>query len=301
MSLLRMNGNQAILDRTPPAEAVSESTAASARGPWLQLGSISNFEWNRYDLPITALPPALDGLRILHLSDLHLKSTWHPALDALHERFRHDEPDLIFITGDFVEDKFDGRRALPLVERFIGGLRTRFGTYAITGNHDGDLLAPRVAGWGVHVLPVAQPLRMTVRGADIELMGLAGIDRHDLHLQQVLDLAPREPGAPRVPRLVLSHYPNALVMLQRHGIVPDLFFAGHTHGGQVCLPGRVPILRHDTLPRRYCSGVHRLNESWLIVSRGMGFSSYPIRVFCPAEVVEVVLTPTPSPSGRGLG
>ncbi len=55
------------------------------------------------------------------------------------------------------------------------------------------------------------------------------------------------------------------------------------------MPGGIPIIKHDTLPRRHCSGVHRFGDSWLVVSRGMGFSSYPIRIFCPAEVVEVVI------------
>jgi predicted MPP superfamily phosphohydrolase len=126
------------------------------------------------------------------------------------------------------------------------------------------------------------------------LIALAGLARQDLQTQHVLDILPRHghassDGRPRVPRIVLSHYPDALVKLQALDVTPDLHFAGHTHGGQVCLPGRVPILRHDTLPRRYCTGVHRFGDTWLVVSRGMGYSTYPIRVFCPAEVVEVVL------------
>jgi predicted MPP superfamily phosphohydrolase len=67
--------------------------------------------------------------------------------------------------------------------------------------------------------------------------------------------------------------------------------AGHTHGGQACLPGGIPIIRHDTLPRRYCRGVNRLFDTWLVVSRGMGFATRQFRVFCPAEVVELVLRP----------
>jgi hypothetical protein len=124
----------------------------------------------------------------------------------------------------------------------------------------------------------------------VELIGLAGVARQDLEVQHVCDVPPRDCVPRGVPRIALSHYPDALVRLHNLDVVPDLFFAGHTHGGQVCLPGGFPILRHDTLPRRYCSGVHRLGDTWLVVSRGMGFSSYAIRVFCPAEVVEVVLT-----------
>lgn len=255
----------------------------------MELGSIRRFEWNRFDLPIVSLPPALEGLRIVQLSDIHLKSTWHPALDGLLHHLRHDPPDLLLITGDFVEDKFDARAALPMVERLVRGLRSRFGIYAITGNHDGDFVAARVARWGVRALPVAASMRINLRGAHLDLVGLAGFGRRDLETQDVLSLPPRCVGRSPVPCVALSHYPDALPRLQHAGVVPDLFFAGHTHGGQVCLPGRIPILRHDSLPRRYCSGVHRLGDTWLIVSRGMGYSSYPIRVFCPAEVVEVVL------------
>jgi predicted MPP superfamily phosphohydrolase len=294
-----VNGQQAILDRPTSAEPGVEpvrAAAASDRGPWLQLGSVQRFAWSRFDLPVTSLPPALAGLRILQLSDLHLKTTWHPALDDLHERLRHDPPDLVLMTGDFVEDKFDPRPALPLLERFVRGLRSRFGVYAVAGNHDGDFQSPRIARLGVNMLPIGEPTTLEIRGARLELLGLAGLDRHDLDLQHVLDLRPDDTASPRPPRFVLSHYPDALVMLQKHSVGADLFFAGHTHGGQVCLPGGFPIIRHDTLPRRYCSGVHRLGGSWLIVSRGMGFSKYTVRLFCPAEVVEVVLTP--SPSGR---
>ncbi len=261
---------------------------AARRGPWLQLGAIDRFEWNRFELPVASLPPALDGVRILHLTDLHLKSTWHPAIDDLHERVQRDPPDLIFITGDFIEDKLDGRGAMPLVERFVSGLLSRFGIFAVSGNHDGEFIGARVASWGVRVLPMGSPTTIDVRGASLELIGLAGLDRNDLRAQDVLNIPPLRPAEARIPRIVLSHYPDALVGLHACEVVPALCFAGHTHGGQVCLPGGMPILRHDSLPRRYCSGIHRLGQTWLIVSRGMGFSSYPIRVFCPAEVVEVV-------------
>jgi len=65
--------------------------------------------------------------------------------------------------------------------------------------------------------------------------------------------------------------------------------AGHTHGGQICLPGGWPIITHDTLPRRYAQGVHRWKDSWLIVSRGIGFSSIPLRTWCSGQVMEIVL------------
>ena len=89
-------------------------------------------------------------------------------------------------------------------------------------------------------------------------------------------------------RIALSHYPDTILCTEF--LKPDLYLCGHTHGGQICLPGRIPILRHDKLPRRLCSGVHRFHDTWMITSRGFGFSSMvPLRVFCPAEVGEITL------------
>jgi hypothetical protein len=124
-----------------------------------------------------------------------------------------------------------------------------------------------------------------VEDAQLELIGLPGVDRRDV-TQQVLNSFPRREHG--VPRIVLSHFPDTL--RRAVALRPDVFLAGHTHGGQICLPGRWPILRHDSLPRRLCTGVHRAASTWLVVSRGLGFTNIPLRVFCPTEVVELVLT-----------
>jgi predicted MPP superfamily phosphohydrolase len=86
-------------------------------------------------------------------------------------------------------------------------------------------------------------------------------------------------------RIAMSHYPDALRRIGR--LEADLFLTGHTHGGQICLPGRIPIIKHDSLPRPYCTGVHRVDDTWLVVNRGIGFTTLPIRVFCPSEVIEI--------------
>ena len=90
-------------------------------------------------------------------------------------------------------------------------------------------------------------------------------------------------------RIVLSHFPDHLPRVQ-YALQPDLFLAGHTHGGQVCLPGGWPILRHDTMPRRLCSGIHWVERTWLVANRGFGFSGMQLRLFCPAEVLDLRLT-----------
>jgi uncharacterized protein len=252
-------------------------------GPNVQFRSAAGFEWTRLEMIVPDLPPALGGLRIVHLSDFHCRPWWDPAYDQLIARLRKQPPDLILFTGDFVEDKRDPRPALPVAKKLFSQLSSRLGTFAVLGNHDGDLVAVAMAESKVTFL-THRRLRLEGDGAAIELIGLPGVARLDLDLKWALSLGKKRPGTLRI---ILSHYPNILRKVAE--LQPDLYLAGHTHGGQVALPNRMPILRHDSLPRPLCKGIHRAFGSVLVVNRGFGFSSVlPLRVFCPTEVVEIL-------------
>jgi hypothetical protein len=252
-------------------------------GPPLQLFSARGFEWVTAQLPIFGLPEELDGFRILHLSDLHARDVWDPAYDELISRVQANPPDLIAFTGDFVEDKHDYRQALPIVQRLFDSLKARLGTVTILGNHDGDLLGPPMASLDMTVVDHRR-LSMRSGSATLELIGIAGVEREDFDPIFLRSLGPKLAGTVRI---LLSHFPD---LIRKSGFLhADLFLAGHTHGGQVCLPGRIPIIRHDSLPINLISGINRLHETWLVVNRGFGFSSLPIRLFCPAEVIEIIL------------
>jgi hypothetical protein len=162
-------------------------------------------------------------------------------------------------------------------------LKSRLGYVGILGNHDGDLLAPKLSALGITMLS-NQRLCLGAGAATLELIGLVGVDRLDLNTHWLRSLGPK---APHSARIVLSHYPDQIRKCKF--LQPDLFLAGHTHGGQICMPGRTPILRHDDLPRRHWSGIHRAYGTWLVVSRGMGFTALQMRLFCPAEVIEICL------------
>lgn len=255
--------------------------------PWLQIGPIRRYPWSRHDLSIAGLHASLDGLRILHFSDIHLRENrWHPGLDAVIERVRTNPPDLICLTGDLVDDKQDARPAAALVERLVTQLRARLGIFAILGNHDGDLLGPRLPRWGVRVITGERVEIDAGNGTIVELLGIAGVHREDLSLPMFNATVPAKREGSL--RMVLSHYPDALPRVATLGA--DVFLAGHTHGGQICLPGGIPIITHDSLPRRLSRGVQRVDETWISVSRGMGYSNQPVRLFAPAEVVELNLT-----------
>jgi predicted MPP superfamily phosphohydrolase len=253
-------------------------------GPMVQFRRLTGYEWNRVELTLPQLPAELHGTRIVHLSDLHLRKRWPAELGELIERINADPPaDLVLFTGDFVDSKKDHRPALPLVERLVKSLRPRSGVWAIVGNHDGDLLPPRLIAMGVRVL-MNERAEVIVRGQPVELIGLAGADRIDFDERFVHTVPPKRPG---VPRIVLCHYPD-LIRAARP-MAPDLYLAGHTHGGQICLPNQRALLSHDSLPKRLCKGAHDVEGTCLVVSRGFGFTTIPLRIFCPAEVVEIEL------------
>jgi uncharacterized protein len=273
------------------APEISARIERPRKGPWLQLGAPTGWEWNRVILTIPDLPEKMSGFRILHLTDLHFKKKWTTAHDELIEKVRSSHLDLILITGDFVDSKRNHLPALPNVKRLLRGLPSRMGTYGIVGNHDGPSFARRIVREPIHLLDQERVFIDTgcggpaLHSGKLELVGLVGLTRKKLKPQFVSTIAKRTPG---VPRIVMNHYPDTIRKLSE--LEMDLYLAGHTHGGQACLPGMYPILRHDKLPRKYCSGLHQWRGKWMLVNRGFGFSSFDFRVFCPAEVVEIVLS-----------
>lgn len=251
----------------------------------MAVGSIRRAEWLRVTLPLPHGPGA--PVRLMHLSDLHIRRAAHPVLETLIAKLSSEAYDAVLVTGDFVDDKFDARAQMPIVADMVARLRSRWGTYAILGNHDGDLARAWLAGMAVRMID-GQRLRIGEVGREVDLVGLPGVRREAAseHFDFNRD--------PAVPTIALSHYPDAIHRLGR--LKPDLVLAGHTHGGQICLPGRVPLITHDSLPRHMCAGVHVTPNGCLVVSRGIGHTDIPVRLFSPPQVIEIVLC---GEGGRG--
>jgi len=251
---------------------------------WIQPFPPTGVEWNAYDVPIAGLPVDFAPLRIVHLTDFHVRRVLPKVYQQINERLNADPPDLLLLTGDFVENKRNPYPAIPAVRQFIQALPAGVPAFAIVGNHDDYSVSYELRDCPVTFLNGRQTV-VSVNGREIELIGLPGVHRRELEKQFLRRLPPRQF---EVPRIILSHFPDHLRYIDT--LRPDLVLSGHTHGGQICLPGGIPLIWHDGLSRKFAYGVHKIDRTWLVVSRGLGCTGLPLRVFCMPEVVELRLT-----------
>ncbi len=265
-----------------PVATVSAAKVLRRRGSILSLGKPAPVIVRECVLELDHLADELDGLRIVQVSDLHFTEHWHEAYDRSIEIIGSLSADLILCTGDIVHSRRSHRPAMPQVERFFGSLRSRLGTYSILGNHDHAPMADELGDLGVTVINGREILRSGA--SELELIGAPGLKREHLTSHFIHQMPPRSRG---IPRIVMAHYPDHFERLSY--LDPDIYLCGHTHGGQVCLPGGFPIIRHDSSPRGFCRGYHKRGRSHYIVNHGFGYSGFNIRVFCPAEVVLISL------------
>lgn len=227
------------------------------------------------DVVIPRLPAAFDGFTLLHLSDLHLDADpAYPA--ALIERLRQVNYDLCVMTGDF-RAKTHGPHdaaiaALAQVRPHLNGP-----IYAILGNHDSIRMAPGIEALGITLL-LNESVRLERRGSTIHL---AGID--DPHYFQVDNF---DKAAQHIPpdaaAILLSHSPETYQRAAHAGF--DLLLSGHTHGGQVCLPGGIALMTNAACPRRFCKGAWRYHAMRGYTSVGSGSSVVGVRFNCPPEI-----------------
>jgi hypothetical protein len=227
-------------------------------------------------LPVSGLFPALDGLRIALLTDIH-HSSIVPAEDVTRavELVLSTNPDLIVLGGDYVT--FGDRDYVEPVAELLAPLRAPNGVFAILGNHDDDREMPAaLARKGMTVLK-DQRTRIVIKGDGLEVAGIRFWTRRSADIARVL-----KGTADSV--LLLAHDPRRLVEAAALNVPAVL--SGHTHGGQVVIPG-VGALARARFP--ILEGLGRRENTSIFVSRGMGTVYVPVRINCPPEVALVTL------------
>jgi hypothetical protein len=230
----------------------------------------------RASLPVSGLPDALHGLRVGLVTDTHF-SSMVPAED-IQDAVRltlAETPDLIVLGGDYVT--WGDRGYVSGSAELLAPLSAPFGVFAILGNHDDDRDMPAaLAAQGFTVLKDART-RVTIRGEPIEIAGIRYWTRRVDQIARVLR------GA-TAPIVLLAHTPSRLN--EAADLNVPLVLSGHTHGGQIVLPGLGAIAA-----RRFpvVEGVARRENTTIFVSRGVGAIYLPIRFNCPPEIALLTL------------
>ena len=227
------------------------------------------------EVTLPRLPPAFAGYTLLHLSDLHLDmSAAH--LERLIERVQGLAHDVCVLTGDFRFRTFGPYQpALDALAR----LRPHLGdpVIAVLGNHDTIRMVPGMEALGIRVL-LNESLRIERAGAALYL---AGID--DAHYFRTHNFHQATAGvAAEACAILLSHTPEPY-RLAAHADF-SLMLCGHTHGGQICLPGGVPVLTDSDAPRAFARGAWQYHGMAGYTSVGCGASIVDVRLNCLPEV-----------------
>lgn len=272
--------------------ASGAGAAGVAAGGYALLVEPEQLQTRRYVVPIRDLPHALDGLCLVHISDTHYGPFTPLAyIERAIASANTPRADIVVLTGDYVH------RSTKSVGPGIGvlaNLRSRFGTVAVLGNHEHweGAEASRAAFRRIGV-PLLDNTRLYVtpdglsdRAAPGQGLCLAGVG--DLW-EDVVSFDGALGGVPeRVPRVLLSHNPDVAELLGPEHRV-DLMLSGHTHGGQVRVPG-IGVLRHTSeFGEKYLGGLCSGPYCPVIVSRGIGSAGVPVRFCVPPELVAITL------------
>lgn len=246
-------------------------TGMSARGK----ANVEDFRVQHNRIALPRLPAAFEGFTVLHLSDLHLD-----VLDTfpqrLAERVSALDYDLCVLTGDY---RFLTHgchlKAMQGLQRLCRDINSDI--YAILGNHDSIFMAQPIEALGVKLL-LNEHVTLRRGGATLYL---AGID--DPHYFAADNLEKAYQGIPdEAVSLLLSHSPE----IYRHAAYVgfDIMLCGHTHGGQICLPGAIPLYYNSSAPRFTGRGPWRYDLMQGYTSAGTGSSVVPARFNCPPEI-----------------
>lgn len=255
------------------ATGVGTVTGGTAYGYWYGREALRLV---RVSVPVSGLPPALAGLRIGLITDVH-RSRWVSDEDVVSavNLMASAKPDLVVLGGDYVT--MGDRRYVGAAAEALGGLSAPHGVFAILGNHDNDHDMPAaLTARRVQVLRDART-RLAINGETIEVAGIRYWTRRRSDIAAVLK------GA-KDPVLLLAHDPRRLT--EAAALNVPLVLSGHTHGGQVVLPvvGAIAARKFPIV-----AGIGREMNTSIFVSRGIGTVYVPVRINCPPEVVVVTL------------
>jgi predicted MPP superfamily phosphohydrolase len=251
------------------------------------LAQLNHFRVRRFVMAMPELPPALDGLTIAHVSDMHVgRFTSGRVLAKMVSEINNLRADLVLLTGDLINNALSD---LAAGLDHVRAMEARFGLYLIEGNHDliedGPEFERRVKASGIPFL-LDESAVVSVQGVPVQLLGLSwtrsGEGGRDEAIARAVDNLAQQRQTDAFP-ILLAHHPHAFDRAAE--LQWPLTLAGHTHGGQLMWNEQ---LGFGPAMFRYWSGLYQRGNSQLIVSNGVG-NWFPLRANAPAEIVHITL------------
>lgn len=263
---------------------------------------IAYLETRRYQISryeVTLRKPLPFSIKILHLSDLHFSKSNKRLLRFFEHLMGEEAYEFVFITGDI----FDSEKGIPACIEHFKKLEAKHGSFAVFGNH--DYYDYRWADVFIHNFPnqakpkhhqPAQRFEEALASAGVRLLKNETIEKEIQGVPLLIHgLDDPTTGRANVRKAMQNFEPSKINILLTHTIDVfldigeneiDLSFSGHSHGGQIRLPGIGPFITHTMLGATYVSGLKSLQGAVCSISRGLGTSRFlPFRLFCPPEAV----------------
>jgi len=240
------------------------------------------------ELELLRLPPAFDGFSILHLSDLHLDGM--PGLEqVVLDRLAGRQFDLCVLTGDY-RTELHGPigPTMARLRPLVSGLRSRHGVLAVLGNHDDCHMVAPMEEMGIRLL-LNESVEIARGDGRIQVIGTD--DVHYYFSDQAVH-ALEKAGA--LFTVALVHSPELFDVAAEQGV--DLYLCGHTHAGQVCLPGGRPVIKHLSRGRRFYRGTWSHRGMLGVTNAGAGTSGVPVRFNTRGEILALTLRCAPRPA-----
>lgn len=236
-----------------------------------------NYRVWEHEFALRGLPAAFDGLRVLHLSDIHADGITDEAAE-LCRLLAAIQADICVITGDYrFRTHSSHQETVRIMAKILGAIKVPMGIWGILGNHDFIESVSPLEKAGLPML-LNEAVCLERDGARI---WLAGVD--DDHLYHCADLDKTLSKVPSEDTVILlSHTPEIYKKAALEEV--DLFLCGHTHGGQICLPGGIPVMTNASCANRFCGGRWKYLNMQGYTSFGTGSSGVPVRFNCPPDV-----------------
>ncbi len=264
-------------------EKLLNLTGLRARGE----ANAREFRLREITMPFDNLPLEFRGFRILHISDPHFRENDPDFTEKLCAFLDPIEADFCAFTGDY-RYAFTGpyQHVLDGMQRLLHTVKPRYGSAAVLGNHDVAAFIEPFRAMGLPVL-MNEHVSLDVGGGRI---WIAGVD--DPHRYRCDNLPLAVAGlSPEDFTILLAHTPEIAAAAPQYGI--DLYLCGHTHGGQVCLPGGIALIVNARAPRKFCFRRWQNGPTRGYTSAGLGTTDIPVRFFCPPEAALITLQRAP--------